>query len=39
MRERAHVLGGELKVSHVAHGGTVIEAVIPMFGTTDGKSR
>jgi PAS domain S-box-containing protein len=34
MRERAYVLGGELKVSRAPQGGTLIEAVIPAFGTT-----
>jgi PAS domain S-box-containing protein len=38
MRERAYVLGGELKVSHAPGGGTLIEALIPAFGTTkDGR--
>ena len=36
MRERAYVLGGELKVSRAPQGGTLIEAVIPAFGTTVG---
>ncbi len=39
MRERAYVLGGDLKVSRAPQGGTLIEAVIPAFGTTvDGGS-
>jgi PAS domain S-box-containing protein len=39
MRERAFVLGGELKVTRAPQGGTLIEAVIPAFGTTvDGGS-
>lgn len=39
MRERAYVLGGELKVGRAPQGGTLIEAVIPAFGTTrDGSS-
>jgi two-component system sensor kinase len=33
MRERAYVLGGEFKISRLAHKGTQIEAVIPAFGT------
>ena len=33
MRERATVLGGELKISSPAEKGTQIEAVIPAFGT------
>jgi two-component system sensor histidine kinase UhpB len=34
MRERAYVLGGDLKVSRAPQGGTLIEAMIPAFGTT-----
>jgi PAS domain S-box-containing protein len=34
MRERAYVLGGELTVSRAPQGGTLVEAVIPAFGTT-----
>lgn len=34
MRERAYVLGGDLKISRAPQGGTLIEAVIPAFGTT-----
>jgi PAS domain S-box-containing protein len=34
MRERAYVLGGDLKVIRPPQGGTLIEAVIPAFGTT-----
>jgi PAS domain S-box-containing protein len=34
MRERAYVLGGDLTVSRAPQGGTLIEAVIPAFGTT-----
>ena len=34
MRERAYVLGGDFKVSRAPLGGTLIEAVIPAFGTT-----
>jgi PAS domain S-box-containing protein len=34
MRERAYVLGGDLKVSRAPQGGTLVEAVIPAFGTT-----
>lgn len=34
MRERAYVLGGDLKVIRPPQGGTMIEAVIPAFGTT-----
>lgn len=38
MRERAHVLGGEFRISAVPQGGTLIEAIIPAFGTTtDGR--
>lgn len=34
MRERALVLGGELKISNPLGGGTLIEAFIPAFGKT-----
>jgi PAS domain S-box-containing protein len=34
MRERAYVLGGALNISTSPQGGTLIEAVIPMFGTS-----
>ncbi len=34
MRERAYVLGGDLKVARMPEGGTLIEAAIPAFGTT-----
>lgn len=36
MRERAYVLGGELKISTPQGGGTQIEAVIPIFGVSHG---
>lgn len=35
MRERAYVLGGDLTIKQAPQGGTVIEAIIPAFGTTD----
>ncbi len=38
MRERAYVLGGELRVARAPRGGTLIEAVIPAFGTTRDRS-
>ena len=34
MRERAYVLGGDVKVSAAPGGGTQVEAEIPAFGTT-----
>jgi PAS domain S-box-containing protein len=38
MHERAYVLGGELHISSPPHGGTQIEAVIPIFGKGRGTS-
>lgn len=38
MRERAFVLGGELKVSSTPGKGTVVEALIPRFGTGQGEA-
>ncbi len=38
MYERAYVLGGELKVGMPPEGGTRIEAVIPAFGTGQGRA-
>ena len=38
MHERAYVLGGDLKVSIPPEGGTRIEAVIPAFGTGQGRA-
>lgn len=37
MRERAYVLGGDMKISSLAQKGTQIEAVIPAFGTVQGR--
>ena len=34
MRERAYVLGGDITISGAPNGGTLIEAMIPAFGTT-----
>lgn len=36
MRERALVLGGEVRISSPHEGGTLIEALIPAFGKTSG---
>ena len=38
MRERAYVLGGDVKISVAPGGGTRIEAVIPAFGTGQGRA-
>jgi PAS domain S-box-containing protein len=38
MRERAYVLGGDLSVKSTPGGGTMIEAVLPRFGTAQGET-
>jgi len=38
MRERAYVLGGELRINPAPQGGTMIEAVIPAFGNLERKT-